>query len=151
MHCYYSNIWKNQISNVPKLRTYVSFKSSFGQENYVALDMPKYFKSIMSQFRCGILPLRIETGRYHGEPTVERICSLCSLNCVEDEIHFLLYCPLYSKFRKILYENTGFYHISMSDVDVLRMLITNYPRQLSKYLYSSFSLRQSIIFGKTNR
>ncbi|XP_048743557.2 uncharacterized protein LOC125656974 [Ostrea edulis] len=150
MHYYYSNIWENEVFKVPKLRTYVSIKSTFGRENYVTLDMPKYFRSIMSQFRCGILPLRIETGRYYGEPAVERICLLCSLNCVEDEIHFLLYCPLYSKLRTTLFENTGFDQMSMSDVEVLRMLITNYPRQLAKYLYSSFSLRQSIIFGKIN-
>jgi hypothetical protein len=52
--------------------------------------MPKYLRSILAQFRCGILPLRIETGRYHGEPVKERICSLCSENNVEDKIHFFI-------------------------------------------------------------
>ena len=34
-------------------------------------------RSILSQFRAGILPLRIETGRYVGEPAELRHCTLC--------------------------------------------------------------------------
>jgi hypothetical protein len=109
--------------------------------------MPKYLRSILAQFRCGILPLRIETGRYHGEPVEERICSLCSENNVEDEIHFLLHCPLYSEYRAKLFENTGFNQMLMSDRDALCMLISNYPRQVAKYLHSSFMLRKSILYN----
>ena len=81
IHYFYSNIWGCEILDIPKLRTYNSFKTSFGRENYVAMDMCKYLRSILAQFRCGILPLRIETGRYHGEPVEDRLCKLCSNNC----------------------------------------------------------------------
>ena len=52
--------------------------------------------------RLGILPLRIETGRYTNTPVDERICILCkTINnaCTEDEYHFLMECPLYADFR----------------------------------------------------
>ena len=40
-------------------------------------------------FRFGILPLRIETGRFVNEALDNRLCRLCNSNAVEDEIHFL--------------------------------------------------------------
>ena len=74
IHYFYSNFWGCEILDIPKLRTFNSFKTFFGRENYVALDMCKYLRSILTQFRCGILPLQIETGRYHGEPVEDRLC-----------------------------------------------------------------------------
>lgn len=53
-----------------------TFKNSFGREHYVVLDMQKHLRSNLAQFRCGIKPLRIETGRYLSEPVEERICTL---------------------------------------------------------------------------
>ena len=50
---------------------------------------------MLSQFRCDILPLRVETGWYIGEPVGTRTCKFCSLNTVENEEHFLLNCELY--------------------------------------------------------
>ena len=102
---YYSNIWGCEILDIPSLRTYNSFKTTFGRENYVAMDMCKYLRSTLAQFRCGILPLRIQTGSYHGEPVEDKLCKLGSNNCVEDEIHFLLHCSLYTDFRSKLFDS----------------------------------------------
>lgn len=99
-HTYYSNYWSNEILNISKLRTFVIFKTVFGRENYLFLDMPKYLRSTLAQFRCGIIPIRIETGRFQGEPIEERICVFCSNRSVEDEFHFLLHCSLYNDYRK---------------------------------------------------
>ncbi len=38
----------------------------------------------------------------HGIPVNMRVCRLCSLSKVEDEIHFLLECPLYLDLRRRL-------------------------------------------------
>ena len=40
---YYSNIWGCEILDIPSLRTYNSFKTTFGKKNYVAMDMCKYY------------------------------------------------------------------------------------------------------------
>jgi hypothetical protein len=42
IHFQYSNIWAKDVNNVPKLCTYIFFKTIFGRENYVVLDMPKF-------------------------------------------------------------------------------------------------------------
>ena len=55
------------------------------------LDISKYQRSVFAQFRCGILPLEIEVGRYQDISLPERTCQVCG-QAVEDEIHFLLTC-----------------------------------------------------------
>jgi hypothetical protein len=71
------------------------------------MDIPKPLRSTMAMFRCGVLPLRIETGWYKGEPVEDRICTMRNLNEIESEQHFLLFCPSYKEQRKILYNETG--------------------------------------------
>ena len=41
----YSNIWNDNIQQVPKLRTYVTFKSAFNQELYIKLNLTKVERS----------------------------------------------------------------------------------------------------------
>ena len=54
---------------------------------------------ILVIFRIGNHKLRIETGRLDQIPRVNRLCSLCKCNQIEDESHFLLYCNMYSILR----------------------------------------------------
>lgn len=37
----------------------------------------------------------MKTGRYVGTAEEDRICTLCDLKDVEDEMHFVLHCPFY--------------------------------------------------------
>ena len=49
----------------------------------------------MAKLRLGILPLRMESGRYKRPKLVsnQRLCQQCMLGEVEDEEHFMLVCP----------------------------------------------------------
>ena len=87
--------WKLSVASKLKLRTYALFKINLKTELYVSLLISKFKRSIFCQFRSGILPLVIETGRYRNVPADERLCEICNLNLVEDEIHFLCFCPRY--------------------------------------------------------
>ena len=86
-----------------KLSTCVTFKKHFGEEKYLSLHLSRRKRSMLAQLRFGILPLRLETGRYKGEKVEERICLLCNENKVEDEIHFIFKCPLYKNESGELY------------------------------------------------
>ena len=44
------------------------------------------------KLRGGTAELRIETGRWCGLRSVERICTMCDRGEVEDVEHFLLHC-----------------------------------------------------------
>ena len=93
--------WKNGLTSKPKLRTYVQFKLLYITEFYVTALLPKNKRSLLSQFRCGVLPLATETGRYKQVPRHERYCSMCKTNSVEDEIHFLCHCNFYKVLRDV--------------------------------------------------
>ena len=59
--------WHIDVKCKPKLRTYVNFKKSFGTETYLLMNLERDERSHLAQLRFGILPLRIETGRYCNE------------------------------------------------------------------------------------
>ncbi len=51
------NKWKIEILKKPKLRTYCTFKFELSLENYVNMILPQQERSILAQFRLGMLPL----------------------------------------------------------------------------------------------
>ena len=95
--------WKVDVLNVPKLRTYVLFKNSYETEPYVSVLRNRRHRSLMAQFRCGILPLRVETGRLMSIPPEYRLCLFCDTPNTEDETHFLYHCKFYTDYRKDLF------------------------------------------------
>ena len=60
------------------------------------MNLHKNERSKFAQFRCGVLPLRIETGRFVGVKPEDRLCHLCNNNTQENETPFLLDCSLYT-------------------------------------------------------
>jgi len=102
----YEHEWKQSINNVKgksgkgrnKLRRYCTYKQIFCVVKYCLLIMPPEHMSALSKFRCGVAPIRIETGRYENLKENERVCPFC--NCIEDEVHVLLYCNMYANVRK---------------------------------------------------
>lgn len=63
-----------------------SFSDKGGQteaENYLEMHISKSLRSMIAQFRYGILPIRIKTGRYKREPLDKRICNLCLLKEID--------------------------------------------------------------------
>ena len=55
----------------------------------------KKYRSAYAKFRCGVAPIKIETGRYGANrvPPEECLCMECSR--IEDEFHVIMQCPLY--------------------------------------------------------
>ena len=84
-----------------KLRTYRTFKKEWVSEPYVSTVNTRSHRSALAKFRCGVAPLRLETGRYERGrlPVEQRICILCDKNEVEDESHAIFRCSLYDDLR----------------------------------------------------
>jgi hypothetical protein len=57
-----------------------------------------------------------ECGRYTRPitPVENRICSNCNSKSVEDEIHFLMYCPKFENLRRELFSNVLNYNAARS-------------------------------------
>ena len=100
----YKNSWKAGKLLKPKLRSYNLFKTDFCTENYV-INCDKYIRSHIAQIRSGILPLNIELGRHRNVEVNERKCTVCNLDKVEDEFHFICECPFYTDCRALLYDS----------------------------------------------
>ena len=107
-------------NNRSKLRTYRIFKQEYGVEKYLQTNMPGRYRSAFSKFRCGVAPLKIETGRYEGILSENRFCfnDICRDNStIEDEKHVVLHCPLYSHLREDVFTRArsfydGFTHLT---------------------------------------
>ncbi len=103
------NEWKRSACNKTKLELYNNIKHKFGAERYLLLNI-EYEKSLLSQLRYGILPLRIETGRFCNEKREDRLCVFCDTNTVENTEHFLFECSLYDH-QRLNFINTVYDYI----------------------------------------
>ena len=78
-----------------KLRLYNKFKQSIYAEPYLNCITSRKNKSAYAKFRCGVAPIKIETGRYEKLNVDDRLCPFCTYNVIEDEVHVLTECSLY--------------------------------------------------------
>ena len=149
--------WKHHMLIKPKLRTYVNFKDSFNTEIYVKQTISRSRRSFLAQLRLGILPLEIETGRYtpiydkekkmnrRRHPS-ERLCALCELESIEDEVHFLLVCPLYQDLRLHLVDTISDSVPNFSTLpnhDKLVYLMQNCQHEVMSYVQKAWQRRSS--------
>ena len=68
-----------------KLRNYCTYKSEFTTEHYCNIIMPPRHRSAYCKFRCGVAPIRIETGRFENLSIENRTCPFC--HAIETESH----------------------------------------------------------------
>ena len=105
--------WETEISNLPKLRTYCLFKSSFETERYLHI-FNKNHRQALSRFRMSAHNLEIEKGRWRRKlvngkwhscviPIEERLCLFCQNEDVETELHVLMSCSMYLDLRLDLF------------------------------------------------
>lgn len=59
--------WEVDVLRKPKLRFYRMFKSKVQLEDYVQSNLSPAERSYAAQFRFGILPLQVETGRFRKQ------------------------------------------------------------------------------------
>ncbi len=141
--------WKSSVVSKKKLELYNSIKSEYCVEKYLLLNMDKYEKSLLSQLRYGILPLRIETGRYKNERREERICNLCDTNTVESVEHFLFECSMYD-LQRLNFVNNAQNSINnwenLTQRECLSQLFKVMPRALGKYVRDIFLYRRSKLY-----
>ena len=105
----------------PCLQTYTTLNTIYSVQPYLKTNISRQERSVIARLRCGVFLLHIETGRYRGTPDDRRFCKVCMSQSVEDEIHFLLHCPVYSTQRNKmltdyqLQNNRDFTYTCMSD------------------------------------
>ena len=130
-----------------KLRYYNLYKYSKESEEYLNLNIKRYHRSLFAQFRCGILPLQIEVGRFRNIPLCDRICPICK-HSVEDEIHFLCQCSCYSDYRNTLFQKAQLVYTNFMNIDVIdqfSFLMSNMQRDVIKFIVQATQRRNALL------
>ena len=141
--------WKSNVLAKPKLRTYNIFKNNLCTSDYVEKITSRYDRSMLAKFRCGVLQLHIETGRYTNKKVEERVCYMCDKRETEDEYHFLCKCPYYADERKVLYDNISTRNemfMTMSDEDKFTYLMSECSINVCKYIKVAWEKRRNKLY-----
>ena len=91
----YKEWWTHQavITGSNKLDFYYKFKRHFNFEKYLD-NVPRNIRIPLTRIRLSCHPFPIETGRY-SRPKIlrkDRLCQICNLKSVGDEMHYLCFC-----------------------------------------------------------
>ena len=138
--------WKSRISNPSvekKLSLYAKIKREFTIEPYS--NLPFKDRQIIAKIICVSHKLKVETERHQDQyiPREERICSLCTLNKVEDEGHFIAECCAYDQVRL---KHFGRKKLSKAE----EMIAQEDPSVLASYLRESYTLRENLMEEPTS-
>jgi len=98
--------WYKDINNLelhPLLRTYVLFKNEFSMSSHLICVKDPKFRNAINKIRCSSHLLGIERGRHTKPktPIEQRLCIFC--NVLDDEIHFICDCSLFTSIRNVFF------------------------------------------------
>lgn len=106
--------------------------------------------SALAKFRCGVAPIKLETGRYENIAIDCRICPICKIT-VECEKHVLLSCNAYEHIRLPMLKkarNIRPEFVDLSDEDKLVFILSNNDivKVTAKTCYNILQLRYNILY-----
>jgi len=142
----YISDWRSGLENSTSLDVYREITLNFEKSAYISqLENPKY-RNVLAKLYLSSHKLNIEIGRHNNVPRQDRKCTLCNLNDIEDEFHFVLKCPIYIHIRKEYISKYFYAHTSMLKY-VLLMQSENKTtlKKLATYCKKAFQLRETLI------
>ena len=136
------------VASSPKALTYKLYKSALTPETYLSLSLSFVQKRVLSNFRCSSHSLMIEKGRQRNIERHLRFCEFClgrNVHAVEDEVHFLLYCPLFEELRQRYFSDDWLRQIACEQLfaNIMSSTGQNDIFALAKYLENAFKLHDS--------
>ena len=96
------------------------------------------------------MPLQVGIGRYRNLPPEDRLCTVCDLALVEDELHLLCVCTRYAQDRANLYGKAEILYPSfyqLDDLDKFVQLISNMQKEVIDFLGCAPFLRRSCLYS----
>ena len=108
-------VWSASMSNMPKLRTLVLFKSNISVENYLLLHIPRRLRVALAKFIVGNHDLEIEKGRYVKVPVMKDFVS-----------YVLLWMKIILKTNIMYFSSVHFMTISEKYIYVSIMILLIY-------------------------
>ena len=144
MDMYLTN-WREGMEVSSSLLLFWNLKYSYQPAPYLYKVLNKKCRNAISKLRLSSHPLLVETGRYTGVPREQRKCTLCELNDIEDEYHFVLRCSKYQTLRDVYIpryysrNSSMFKFIKLLNCDKVKTL-----NNLAVYIIKAFKLRLQV-------
>ena len=139
------------------MRTYSIFKQTFGTEHYINKVSNFNYRQAISKLRVSSHDLSIETGRHGANktPLHQRLCSMCHV--IEDELHFLVSCRIYTDERNKLYESLEFDQSFIINTDpktifcrLMKLTEQHQLEKLGQFIYKSFDKRRKYLVDSSH-
>jgi hypothetical protein len=130
--------WYSTVREKERYSLFRSFQPDFVLANYV-LDIDVYcFRVALSHLFFGVLPINSNMHRYSENPDL-KMCPFCT-DVLENEDHFLFYCPVYSDLRqRFLFDRPTSVIVVLSSSCSLTKL-----KLLSKYVHYAIQRRNDL-------
>ena len=140
--------WRREGELKPKLRTFNKIHDFDHSQILVQAPVTRLQRSLLTQLKSGILPLKIETDRYQGIRPENRLCKICSLNQPEDELHFIFTCPALNHTRSSTKKFLNLRFTDNSEIqDLKSMFQSKNISTFAIYLENLYKARQKLIYG----
>ena len=137
------------IHSSSKMKTLNLLKTLPGTEIYLSEVTNSKHRCAMTKLRLSSHRLEIETGRYTRPKTdaEKRYCSYCKFfgkEVVEDEIHFLITCPMYDEIRESLLPSDILDNNTWTTAEKFTQIMLNKEKlkTTAKFVYQAFAERQ---------
>ena len=153
LQAYFEMCISDKLNNIStqktgKLLFYSKVYKKFELQPYLKLPLKKNERTNLTRIRISSHNLAIETGRYHNPPIPrdQRFCFSCQTE-IEDEEHFILYCPVY---RDIRLKYNNIFQKQSNNISILEILN---PEEISSaknicmFLKTSLTMRKDILHG----
>ena len=144
---FYQETFEKINSEKSKLRTYALFKEERCYEKYLTDTKNTTTRNNVTKFRLSNHKLMIEVGRHQGMDIDERFCPFCS-HSIEDELHFLFYCPTYHAQRtKFLNPISSQIHnfSLLPDAQKLELVMCSMDQNICNFISNSMEIREYLI------
>ena len=133
------------INTGSKMKTLNLLKKAPGREPYLKEVTNIKHRKALTKLRLSAHRLEIETGRYSDTLAENRFCVHCQSkgrDVVEDEIHFLINCPMYRNLREIMLPSQVLNNQNMTDQQKFVEIMTNHDAKITgKFVYQAFNER----------
>ena len=110
---------------------------------HLSINMKRHLKCIFTKFRFGVTNINTHFFRYRQHTQAQFLCPYCK-NTEENEVHFVLCCPLYTNLRRQYIKEKYYRNPNMFK---LRILFCSNHQQtienLCNYLFIAFKIRET--------
>lgn len=130
------------IRDSSRLKFYSLLKTETGRMERYLTDITNItHRTELTRLRLSSHSLHIETGRHTATQRENRTCTFCRTNATEDEVHFLVRCPMYNDIRTEYLPQTLLTESIPDSEKAIKILKTLDINSVSKFVHELFKHR----------